>query len=76
MFRRISRTRAAHTGDCAERETGRLRLEAWITITPNLRPPMHEIYAQPLAVVKESVGVDYLPTKWIRGVQPRLNVQA
>ncbi len=46
---------------------------------PNLgnpRPLMHEIYAQSLAFVKESVGVDYLPAEWIRGVQPRMNVQA
>ena len=46
---------------------------------PNLGNPrllMHEIYAQSLSLVKESVGVDYLPTEWIRGVQPRMNVQA
>jgi hypothetical protein len=46
---------------------------------PNLgnpRPLMHEIYAQSLAFVKESVGVEYLPAEWIRGAQPRMNVQA
>ena len=47
--------------------------------TPNLGNPrslMHEIYSQSLAFVKESVGVDYLPNDWIRGVPPKMNVQA
>jgi len=46
---------------------------------PNLGNPrllMHEIYAQSLSFVKESVGVDYLPKEWIRGVQPRMSVPA
>jgi hypothetical protein len=42
----------------------------------NPRSLMHEIYAQSLAFVQESVGVDYLPKEWIRGSAPRMNVQA
>jgi len=44
---------------------------------PNLGNPrslMHEIYAQSLAFVLESVGVNYLPQDWIRGTQPKMDV--
>ncbi len=44
---------------------------------PNLGNPrslMHDIYSQSLAFVMESVGVDYLPTEWLRGTIPHMNV--
>jgi hypothetical protein len=46
---------------------------------PNLGNPrslMHEIYAQSLAYVMESVGPDYLPKEWMRGAMPRMDVPA
>ena len=46
---------------------------------PNLGNPrslMHEIYAQSLAFVMESVGPDYLPKEWMRGTMPRMDVPA
>jgi hypothetical protein len=40
----------------------------------NPRSLMHEIYAQSLEYVLQSVGVDYLPQEWMRGAMPRMDV--
>ena len=42
----------------------------------NPRSLMHEIYAQSLQYVMESVGIDYLPKEWLRGTMPSMNVRA
>jgi hypothetical protein len=40
----------------------------------NPRSLMHDIYAQSLTYVLESVGVNYLPQEWMRGTMPSMNV--
>ena len=37
---------------------------------------MHQIYAESLRYVMESVGVDYLPKEWLRGTMPAMEVPA
>jgi hypothetical protein len=42
----------------------------------NPRSLMHDIYAQSLRFVLESVGVNYLPQEWMRGTMPMMDVPA
>jgi hypothetical protein len=42
----------------------------------NPRSLMHQIYAESLRYVMESVGVDYLPKEWLRGTMPAMEVPA
>ena len=42
----------------------------------NPRSLMHEIYAQSLRYVMESVGVEYFPAEWLRGTMPLMDVPA
>jgi hypothetical protein len=42
----------------------------------NPRSLMHDIYTKSLAFVLESVGPDYLPTDWVRGPLPQMDVPA